>query len=347
MVVLVAIMMIALIGMVSFAVDYSYLLKIRTDMQRSADAAALASVQVLAPAADGSQDISGSKTTLTQYIRNNLGNQSFKVDPDDVSIGRYDPSTIYKSVTLLNDGVFDSVRVTLRRDSRVNGRVPLFFGRIIGARNAALTVSATAILQKARVIRPGAKILPFAVKESDWGNVIPGDYLDIYADGKVKDASGGDVAGNWGTVDIGATGNSTSELSNQIVNGLSQNDLDELYADGRILQDTHIDGTEKIWAEADTGLSSGLKHAVNAVMGEPRLIPLYGNSTDDSGNNFEYEITGWGVVTVTKADFSGTQNTYVRVERSYLYDGDLGADPGGLDDAATIEAAYGAPILVE
>ena len=42
---LVALLMVPLFAMLAFAVDYGYLLKVRTDLQRTADAAALAAVQ--------------------------------------------------------------------------------------------------------------------------------------------------------------------------------------------------------------------------------------------------------------------------------------------------------------
>ena len=45
--VIAALMMTVLVGMVAFAVDYGYILKVRTDLQRSADASALAAVQDL------------------------------------------------------------------------------------------------------------------------------------------------------------------------------------------------------------------------------------------------------------------------------------------------------------
>ena len=54
--VLTALMMTFLVGMVAFAVDYGYLVKVRTDMQRAADAAALAAVQDLVPSTNGMQD---------------------------------------------------------------------------------------------------------------------------------------------------------------------------------------------------------------------------------------------------------------------------------------------------
>ena len=123
---------VAFVGMLAFAVDYGYLLKVRTDLQRAADAAALAAVQDLTPAANRSQDLDAARATARTYTQKNLEDPSFQVAAEDIEIGRFDPQTIYSHVTLLNTGTFDAVRVTLRRNGSMNPLVPLFFARVIG-----------------------------------------------------------------------------------------------------------------------------------------------------------------------------------------------------------------------
>src|SRR3990172_3765588 len=83
-VVLAAVMMASLIGLVAFAVDYGYLLKIRTDLQRSADASALAAVRDLIRKDDGTQDLNQVRETVRSYTRNNLNDASFQVDSGDI-----------------------------------------------------------------------------------------------------------------------------------------------------------------------------------------------------------------------------------------------------------------------
>ena len=351
-VVLVAVMGVVLLGMAAFAVDYGYLLKMRTDLQRAADASALAAVQTLVPSPTGVQDLDGTRTTARAYANMNLqapgGAQSFNVTDGDIEIGRYDPDTIYTNVTLLNDGIFDSVRVTLRRDGVVNARVPLFFGRAIGIDDTQITVTATAVLQKPNVFRPGNDVLPFAIPRDLWNSLDPGDTFTGYGDGKVRDPYGSEIPGNWGTLDIGAESNSTSSLDYQIQNGLVQGDIDALYQDHRIPQDTHIDGDQPVWMQADTGISGGLKAAVRAIYGQQRIVPIYDSLTGSvAGNNLEYRVTGWGVVTVGDSRWNGANNTWVQLQRSYLYDGDLAAKPNSLDDTPSVEGAFGAPVLVE
>ena len=226
--VLAALLMTALVGLMAFSVDYGYLLKVRTDLQRSADASALAAVQDLIRKPDGTQDLNKARETARAYVRDNLADSSFQVATADIEIGRYDPQTIYTNLTLLNTGTFDTVRVTLRRDGATNPNVPLFFARLLGTQTATVTARATAILQKGEYMGPGVEILPFATPMDLWNSLSPGDEWTAYGDGKLKDGSGNDVPGNWGTCDIGDTNNSSSELNDQILNGLRQADLDAL-----------------------------------------------------------------------------------------------------------------------
>ena len=208
--VLTALMMTILVGMVAFAVDYGYLVKVRTDLQRAADAVALAAVQDLVPAANGTQDLSRTKLTARTYAQRNLKDSSFQIVDADIEIGRFDPDTIYSHVTLLPSGKFDAVRVTLRRDGVSNPLVPLFFARVLGSRQSDVVASATAVLQKAAIMRPGADVLPFAIPAALWDALLEGQSFTGYADGRLKDASGHNVPGNWGTLDIGPADNSTS-----------------------------------------------------------------------------------------------------------------------------------------
>ena len=341
-----SLLMVPMLAMVAFSVDYGYLLKIDCDLQRAADAAALACVQDLVPADDGTQDLDQVRATLRNYVAMNI-DQSFQVLDADIEIGRYDPATIYSNVTLLNDGIFDAVRVTLRYDANANPRVTLFVARVLGMQDAAVTATATAVLQKPMNLPPGADVLPFAVPQDIWDNKDMGEEWSIYGDGKIKDDFGVEIPGDWGTVDIGNTNNSTADLSDQILNGLRQSDLDSLYADGRIPTNTHIDGSQLTLMQSDAGLSTGMKLAVQAVHGQTRLVPIYNSNSGDPGNNLEYNIVKWGVVKVVDSHWQGANNTNLTIARSYDYHGELRPDPDLSSTTVYIEGAFTSPVLVE
>ena len=343
--VLTAIMMVALAGMVAFAVDYGFLVKVRADMQCAADAAALAALQDLIPDVDGTQDTALARNTVRSYVRNNLGDASFQIPDGDIEIGRFDPVTIYSSVTLLNDGLFDAVRVTLRRDGTTNASVSLFFARVLGVDQGNMTASATAVLQKPTNIVPGSAVLPFAIPADVWDDKGMGDSWSIYSDGKMIDEYGSEISGNWGTVDIGHEGNSTHDLNDQILDGLHQSDLDILYEANRIDQNTHIDATVDMWVNADTGLSQGVKQSVELIHGEVRFVPIYSQNNGDTGNNLEFHITGWGIVTVVDSNFG--DDMWINIQKTYAYLGSLTPQPDLSIDAGMMEGAFTSPVLVE
>jgi len=347
-VVLAAVMMATLVGLVAFAVDYGYLLKIRTDLQRSADAASLAAVRDLIRKTDGTQELVQVRETVRTYAQNNLEDPSFQVASGDIEIGRYDPQTIYSGIVLLDTGTFDTVRVTLRRDGQTNPSVPLFFARLLGRDQSSVVASATAVLQKAEGIGPGSAVLPFATPKPLWDSLEPGDTWSAYGDGRLKDQYGDNVPGNWGTLDIGPTSNSTDALNDQIQKGLKQSDLDALHQDGRIPQDGYIDSAVPAWMQGDTGLSSGLKQSVQNVYGQVKLLPIYdqlgGNLT---GNNVEYHVIGWGVVTVIDSEWKGEVNTRVTVKKSHTFQGYLRPTGSLSSGEGYIDGAYTSPVLVE
>lgn len=345
-VILVALMIVPLFAMVAFSVDYGYLAKVRSDLQRAADAAALAAVQDLVPATDGTQDLQSVRDSVRAYVALNT-NASFQVSNSDIEIGRYDPATIYSYVSLLQDGTFDTVRVTLRRDASANSPVSLTFAPVLGIRESDIVVTATAALVKPMQMRPGADVIPFTIPKDLWDGLAPGEGFVIYGDGKVEDAGGNNVPGNWGTCDIGPSNNSTSDLRDQILDGLRQSDLDALQNDGRIPTNTHIDSTQPVWLNGDPGLSSGMKSAVQQIHGQERIAPICDANNGQGGNNLEYHVVEWGVVNVVDSNWKGSKNTYISVTKSHIYDGDLGTDGDLSRISGSIEGAFGSPTLIE
>jgi len=344
---LIAVLMIPILGIVSFGIDYGYLLAVRSDMQRAADAAALAGAQDLIHSLYASKNIKTARATVRKYVQANLGD-SFSVLDSDIEIGKYDTETIYKKVSLMNQQPYDAIRVTLRRDGLSNPSVGLRFAAALGIRDADVVVKATAILRKADRLAAGADVLPFAVFYKEWESIGKNSLFILYGDGKIENESGIKVSGNWGTVDIGLSNNSTDNLGDQIINGLRQHDLDALYKENRIQSSKEISAGERIWLNADTGLSSGLKASVREIHGQVRLIPIYDmiNATPD-GNNLEFRVVHWGTVKVLYSHWKGSKSTFIIVEKDDAYVGSLKpqTDLGASSDS--IEGAFTAPALAE
>ena len=147
-----AIIIPVLIAMLSFAIDCGFLLKSRADLQRTADAAALAAVRDLVPEPDGYQDFDAVRARVREYVAANLTDgDGFTVLDSDIQIGRFDPETVYSNFTLLDSGVADTVKVTLRRDGSANEPVGLFFSGVFGILDSDVRATATAVLQKRHV----------------------------------------------------------------------------------------------------------------------------------------------------------------------------------------------------
>ncbi len=342
-----AVLMVPLLGMVAFSVDYGYLLKKRADLQRAADAAALAAVRDLVPDSNGNQDLTKVRATVRQYADLNISEVvDFTVLDSDIEIGRYDPMNVYDNFTILNWGTFDTVRVTLRYDTQANSPVSLFFASIFGINDSNVNATATAVLQKASILTPGVGVLPFSIPKDEWDMTDPGDIWSVYGDGRLEDDIGGTIPGNWGTCDIGSSTNSTSDMRDQILDGLRQKDLDALYADSRIPSNTEIDSTQNLYLNGDPGLSSGMKSAVEAIHGKTKLIPIY-DSVAGAGSNVEFHVVGWAVCEIVDSHWGGSKNTYVQIKKSYTYDALLKPQTDLSITTEVIDGAFTSAVLVQ
>src|SRR6056297_1968514 len=312
-----------LVGMLSFAIDCGHLLKSRSDLQRMADAAALAAVRDLVPDPYGYQDLDAVRSRVREYSAANLTDGSgFVVLDSDIQIGRYEPTSIYSGITLLDSGILDTVRVTLRRDDAANGPVSLFFGGVLGILDSEVRATATAIVQKARYIDPGIGVLPFAIPESEWQSITQGEHWNVYGDGRISNGAGEILPGNWGTLNLGTSANSTATLSDQVLNGLQQIHLDGLYEENRIPNRDFIDSSQSFSANGDQGLSGGMKASLNAIQGETRLVPIY-DTVSNQGSVLEFNVVAWAVAVVIDSNFHGSKNTYVELQKSYTYSSNL------------------------
>ena len=345
--VLTAVLLVPLIGMLAFSIDVGYLLKKRAELQRAADSAALAAVQDLIPDPYGNQDLDQVRAAVRRYTESNITDVSgFTVLDSDITIGRFDPNTVYSNFTILDGGIFDTVRVTLRRDGSANSPIPLLFGGIFGIVDSEVSATATAILQKATYLRPGVGVIPFSIPENEWNNTSDGDNWSIYGDGHIVDGSGTTLSGNWGTLNLGISANSTATINDQVLNGLQQVHLDGLYGEGRIPNNESIDASQTWSANGDQGLSGGMKSSLQAIQGETRLIPIF-SAVANQGSTLEFTVTGWAVAILVDSHFHGAKNTYVEIQKAYTFDGVLRPNRDLSVTEGVIEGAYTSPVLVE
>lgn len=94
------------------------------------------------------------------------------------------------------------------------------------------------------------------------------------------------------------------------------------------------------------------------MLGDTKIAPIYreitgggGNSNSKggggaSGNNTYFEIVGWTSIRLEDFHLAGN-SSYVRVRKSYHYDGNLAASNDLSDSSNVIEGAFTAPTLLE
>jgi hypothetical protein len=107
--------------------------------------------------------------------------------------------------------------------------------------------------------------------------------------------------GNRGTIDIGGANNSTSDISRQIRDGISPDDMQDFDDDGRTLV---FNAQGKLWLNGDTGISAGVKDDLLAIRGEPRIIPIF-RTVSGNGNNAEYTIVCFAGVRIMEVKLTG------------------------------------------
>jgi hypothetical protein len=330
-IVLTAFMMIALAGMLAFAVDLGYVLLVRTEMQRTADAAAIASAwELIDPGALRGQ--ANSATTLYHAAAkarefsqlNHVAGQTAALAASDITFGYLaNPSDPNAAMSFADPSRYNAAKIRVRRTLEQNGRIPLFFGGILGTDNASVELDATAAFVNnfAGFKKPSDDtnlgILPLALDKETWDSLLQGHGADAWtwdvATGQLH--SGGDgvleinlypqgtgAPGNRGTVRIGHDNNSTAIISRQITNGLSQQDLDNCGGELK------LNANGQLILPGDPGLSAAIKDDLEAIKGQPRIIPIYSQVTSQ-GANALYTIVEFGGIRITDVKLTGSMSS--------------------------------------
>jgi Flp pilus assembly protein TadG len=170
--VLVAILLLALIAIMSLAVDVGYLMAARNQLQNVADSAALAAARQLGaiyePMTYAEQQAytcdPGSIVPVAQDagLKNEAAGKSIAIDGGDVSIGRWDSAARTFTATLASP---NAVRVTARRDGTVNGPVSTFFARIFPVDTVPVSAVATAALTGQSTAGPADLEIPVGISD--------------------------------------------------------------------------------------------------------------------------------------------------------------------------------------
>jgi Flp pilus assembly protein TadG len=341
--VLAVIFMVIMFGMLAFAVDIGYLTMVRTQLQRTADSAAIAATgQLLDDEIHDSlygnnlNPVSDARAKATEYTRKNkVLNSEPILAQSDVIVG-YLSNPFDPKVQMDTSGIHstNAVQVRVQRTSAQNGVIPLSFARMLGIDQAGSRAVATAAFSRVSGFKPPSDgsnlgILPFALDELTWDALMAGTGTDIWTvDPETKQVTSGSdgikevnifpqntgASGNSGTINIGTSNNGTPNLIRQIENGLSASDIDALPNKQFALDENGI-----LILPGNPGISAGMKGALSNVvkpsdgsMPTPRILPLY-STVSGNGANTKYTIVRFVGVRLLDVDLTGSKKTNKRV----------------------------------
>lgn len=365
-VVLAAFCLAILMAMVAFAVDVGYLMVAKTDLQRAADAAAHAAVLEYRSEESPSFVIPSARSTARQYVEDNkvlnatatVATNSNNADVNgDIVVGRIDFDNPRNPMTFGDTDRYNAIRVRIRRSTDRNGEVPLFFARVLGHESLGLEAEATAALVKnvSGFQIPGSRenvpFLPITIRVDYWEAGLAAandDWAFNSSNQSISESQDGvpevvlfpnstESAGNYGTLNVGVSANSTSHIANQIRNGLSQSDLD--FHGGELA----LNSSGELPLTGDPGISASIKDDLAAIAGKPVVIPLY-REVAGNGNNAVFVITEFVGVRVMAVRLTGGEKFLSVQPANVTFNGTIQA-ASGLD--GTSKQIYSPPVIVQ
>jgi putative Flp pilus-assembly TadE/G-like protein len=327
-----ALFMICAVVAVVFAAEIGRMGIIQSELQRAADAGALAGAWNLASqfnlGESATDAISSARTAAQGMVGNNavrgvspeLDPNSENVTSGDIVFGRFtgfgDASA---DMTPLMSSETNAVAVCVHKDDVRNGASELGLAKLLGVSTLGSNASATAAwIREIRGFNSPTTdetlgILPFAVKKSVWDAFLAGSGTDNWnwSPPNKTISAGPDgikelniypantaASGNFGTVDIGSSNNSTDDLKRQILDGVSASDL--AYLGGKL--ELGLDGT--LLLNGDTGISTSIKDELSHIIGKPRVILIY-SSVSGNGNTAYFTIVKFVGIRITEVKLTG------------------------------------------
>ena len=321
-------LLVAAMGLVALGLDIGVLLVARTELQRSADSAAIAAAWELAE-----QSVSRDMERLTRSAAieyagaNSIGRIAPAVSANTPNVADGDvvlgflPPPWNQPMQIAGITRPNAVTVRVKRTQSQNGEIPLFFAPVLGITSSAVEAEATAAFvpfvrgfKPPQSGQPNIPMLPFALNVRHWEELMRGNGSDDFT----WDAAAGEVTsgrdgvrevqlfpndtgapGNSGIVDIGSDKTHAPDLRRQISEGLSPEDL--AYHGGELSLDSH----GELSLSGNPGLKIGIVDPpLKSIMGEPRIIPLYREVTRQ-GQNAQYTIVAFAGVRIVEVDLKG------------------------------------------
>jgi hypothetical protein len=239
-----------------------------------------------------------------------------------------------------------------RDKDHTGGPLGLFFARVLGVKEVDVSATATAVFAMGSVTPKASSstfhggLLPFTYQIDEWeallassntGNVTVNyahdpsrsadqlpltDTHTVASDSNSSDgvSTGADTvletklypdrttAGNYGTINFTLTksSNSTNVLRDLIEFGPEEGEWPDLPT---ILTATEANPKS---VNGDPGISAGVEPAVKAIIGQPKILPLY-TTRSGTGNNTFYKLVKFVPVVIVDVDLKGG-NKFIKMQ---------------------------------
>lgn len=375
-----ALMLVILIGMVAFAVDTSYVVMTQSQLQNSADAAALAGAQQLvtnypiyaAPgqSANNKSSLAASAATAARATAKTYGAANGAGDlasltylDSDIEVGFTAANGTYTAYT--SGGNYpNTVKVRSRRDTSANNSLKLFFGPVLGTQSVPLSAPATATLYTGTVgsfrypSTGNTAILPFTYDVNHWKNFVDTgkdpDGNTTYDSNSTKNPviqvyPSIKYTGNFGQLSLDDANVGSSQMRTWVQDGMTSAELGVLYSKGLLPLSSH-DPNAWDW-QGSTGFESSLIQSVNNYVGKTFWLPLFKpvNSSQSSyvpgvgtGSGYNFNIVAFVPVKVVQPQNSNRQ---VYLQSVSLIDSAANYDSSSITPAGTGTSSYFSSVL--
>ena len=146
--VMVAVVTPVLIAFAALSVDVGVMYNAKTDMQRAADAAALAAAGQLGVMLEGDPLVAARSMAKDFVAKNLVLNKSCKIDNSDITFGQAVVNNSGTGYDFIPTNITpNAVEVRIRHtEGSPNGALPLYFAAIFGIKHTDVTASATAMV---------------------------------------------------------------------------------------------------------------------------------------------------------------------------------------------------------
>lgn len=327
-----------IVGMVAFAVDTSWIVMTRSELQNTADAAALAGANKLGEnyisfslptqsAANKtaliSSAVSAAKTAAKNCAAANSagGVSGLTLLDADIDVGNTTNGVYISNAT--NSALYpNTVKVTMRRDGTANTSLKLYFAPVIGVSNVDVQAKATAMAYGGTVnslrtdLPTAAGVLPVTYDVNAWNTFITSG---ANPDGTIsKDANGNPQiqiypsvkdTGNFGFISLNDSHVGNSTLRSWIINGPANSDIQALVNNNLIPLSSH-NANNWDW-QGENGFKASSVSDMNSLVGKTFMMPLFkpfnSNSNnyeagDGNGSNYYYNVVAFVGVKIMPVD---------------------------------------------